>query len=668
MMQVENITKNLIKIQKLWREQGAGVVLRKLGYLASKQLTKPAAERTLLKRDVLLRDLDKDALYQDIAHFFSFGLLRPLEEIKSDIRRLPVDGADETLDEATRLLNNEFNIYGHLEVLHKSGRFSWLRDPLTGFAWPLSPINAITHKPTGTDVKNIWELARFQFLSPLAHTYILTGDERHPHFTIAKVNSWIDENPFPYGPHWMVAMEVSIRLMNWCFHLPLIGVFELSNRSFKEKLTESLLEHLIYIRENLEISPSQATNHYLSNLVGLLLARVIFPSNTWAVECAKFAEKELEREVQRQFKESGINFEGSLPYHRLSSEICLMGAALIKKSGRDVPAGIIERLQEAASFTRYYTDTCEECPIIGDNDSGIFVKFFPGQELNRHRYLKNLFDCILDDKSEPNNIQEFLCSVHFTTAARPDSSGTDKLNADGDTELQARDFNGLIIARYKSEAFLFNTLRSSEGHTHNDKLSIYPVIGRKLVFIDRGSFSYTGFMEKRHEDRITSSHNGPVINGWEQNRIWKNDLFYINGDAKCGHRADSSGNVVTITGWHTGYRRYSPGMNVFRKVKWSTMDRTMLITDWVEGKKIHKDVRFTWYFLINPDWVGVIKNNALMLTNEEQTVYFEDMDSIGFTLTQGLYCPNYQVEAPCQALRASRTAAAGEKTHFILRY
>jgi Heparinase II/III-like protein len=398
------------------------------------------------------------------------------------------------------------------------------------------------------------------------------------------------------------------------------------------------------------------------------LSRLIFPSLPWAVESSKFAERELEREIQRQFKKSGINFEGSLPYHRLSTEICLLGVALIKKSGRDVPAGIVERLQEAASFTRYYTDTCEECPIIGDNDSGIFVKFFPGQELNRHQYLKNLFDCILDDKSESDNIQEFLCSLHFTDASLPDSSNTDKLNADGDIELQAGDFNGLIIARYKSEAFFFNTLRSSEGHTHNDKLSIYPIIGRKLVFIDRGSFSYTGFIEKRHEDRMTSSHNGPVINGWEQNRIWENDLFYVNGEAKCDNRVDIFENVVTITGWHTGYRRYSPGMKVFRQVKWDTMDRTISVTDWVAGKKIHKDVLFTWCFLINPIWSGVKENNALVLTHEGQTVYFEDMDGIGLTLTHGLYCPNYQAEAPCQVLRASRTAAAEEKTHFVLRY
>jgi len=661
-----SINKN--KTQKLWREQGAGVVIKKFHHLAMKKFAGLPAERTLLRHNEIINDLNHKDIYQDVEIIFSSGLFRALEDIKTDVRSIPIDVADRILQETRELIDDKFTIYGRFKVQFGKDQFSWLRDPLTGFKWPFdwSTIQIINQKPHGTDVKTIWEIARFQFLCPLAQAYVLTGEEQYARFAIDKVNSWIDQNLFPYGPHWVVAMESSIRLINWCVYLPLLDIFKYADLSFKNKITRSILEHLIYIRENLEDSPSQANNHYLSDLVGLLSACLLFPSLEWACECTDFAVKEFEKEIRSQFKTSGINFEGSLPYHRLSSEICLIGAALIKKSGRDVPGGIVERLREMANFTKYYTDTCEECPNIGDNDSGVFVKFFPGQELNRHRYLNNLFDLILDDKRDSNNTNAFLCLVHFINPDRQDSSDIGQL--DDDNELKVKDFNGLIIARHKSEALIFNTLHSSEGHTHNDKLSIYPVIGGKLLFVDRGSFSYTGFTEKRHEDRMTSSHNGPVVNGWEQNRIWKNDLFYINGDAKCDNRIDCSGNVVTITGWHTGYRRHSPGMKVFRKLKWDTKDRTMLITDWVESKKHHKDVLFTWYFLLNPDWTGVMGNNTLELRNEGNTVYFEDMDGIGFTLTQGLYCPNYQVEAPCQALKTSRTAATGKKTHFLLRY
>jgi len=541
---------------------------------------------------------------------------------------------------------------------------------LTGFEWPqiLTRNQIITQKPYGTDVKTIWEIARFQFLSPLAQAYIITGEEEYARFAIDKVDSWIKENHFPCGPHWTVAMESSIRLINWCVYLPLLDLFKYADLSFKNKITQSILEHIIYIRENLEVSPSGANNHYLADLVGLLLARFLFPSISWAVETSEFAEREFVREVQRQFTPSGINFEGSLPYHRLSSEICMIGVAIIKKSGKDVPESIIRRLREISNFTRYYSDACEECPTIGDNDSGVFVKFFHGQELNRHKYLDFLFGCILDDRNDPQNWDEFLCGIHFTNTNRPSITDNRKLIKNQNNGIEVKEFDGLVISRKGNESLFFNTIRSSEGHTHNDKLSIYPVFGSKLLFVDRGTFSYTGFTEKRHEDRMTSSHNGPVINGWEQSRIWKEDPFYINGDAKCDNRIDSSGNVVTITGWHDGYRRYSPGMKVFRRVKWDNTNRTMEVIDWVEGEKIANDVRFTWYFLINPIWIGLNKNGNFEFNNEGQTVHFEDIDEIGFTLTRGLYCSSYQVEASCQALKASRIAAVDEKTRFLVSY
>ena len=262
----------------------------------------------------------------------------------------------------------------------------------------------------------------------------------------------------------------------------------------------------------------------------------------------------------------------------------------------------------------------------------------------------------------------FLCSVHFTSPDPSHISDMKKSDEVSDSELQVRNFNGLVIAKHKNEAIFFNTLHSAEGHTHNDKLSIYPVIGKKPIFIDRGSFSYTGFPEKRHEDRVTSSHNGPVINGWEQSRIWKNDLFYINGEAECITFIDPSDGVVSITGCHTGYRRYSPGMMVFRKTEWNTIERTILISDWVECKKKQKEALFTWYFLLNPNWSGVLRDNTLILKNGEQVVYFDDMDGAGMTLTQGIYCSSYQKESPCQALKASKMAGTGKKIRFLLRY
>jgi hypothetical protein len=666
----ERISRNLNKSQKLCREHGTKLFLKKIGHSTKKRLTKSAAKRSILKRNSIFKDIDNEVLKKDIERHLTTGIFRAGDEIELDIRAIPSDLFEKATEETQNLLDDEFTIYGHLNIKYDKDRFSWRRDPLTGFEWPqiMSRAQIKTQKPHGTDIKTIWEIARFQFLSPLAQTYILTGEEQYPRIAIDKVDSWIKENDFLLGPHWTVAMESSIRLLNWCLFLPLLDIFKYTSPSFKQKLTTSILEHLIFIRENLETSPSGAGNHYFADLVGLLLARLLFPSLSWAIETSEFAEAEFGRETLRQFTKSGMNFEGSLPYHRLSSEMLLIGAALIKKANRQVPPGIVERLRRVSDFTNYYADICENCPTIGDNDSGIFVKFFVDQELNRHRYLSCLFDFILQNEVEPDNWESFLCSVHFRSPDPSHISDAKKSDEGSGIELQVKNFNGLVIAKHRNEALFFNTLHSSEGHTHNDKLSIYPVIGKKPIFIDRGSFSYTGFPEKRHKDRMTSSHNGPMINRWEQNRIWKNDLFYVNGEAKCNTFIDSSDDIISITGCHNGYWRYSPGLMVFRKTEWNTIKRTILISDWMECKKSQKKALFTWYFLLNPDWSVVLKDNTLILKNGEKAVYFDDMDSSGMTLTQGTYCPNYQKESPCQALKASKMVGTGKKIRFLLRY
>jgi hypothetical protein len=670
MQYAERLSRNLNKIQKLWSEQGAIIAFKKILHLAERKFGQPAAKRTLAKRDLLFKDLDADALRQDMEFFFSAGLLRPPDKIKSDVKSLPAEISESIRDEADRILKNEFTLYGYQQVSYDSNRFSWTYDPLTEFKWPrnLSRVYARNQKPYGTDIKTIWEIARFHFLSPLAYAYILTAEEKYVCFALDKINSWIDENLFLKGPHWIMPMESAIRLTNWCFYLPLLDIFKHADSDIKNKITESFLEHLLYIRENLEVSPSQAGNHYLSNLIGLILSRLLFPSLPWAIEISEFAINEFAREIQNQFKESGINFEGSLQYHRLSSEMSLLGAALIKKNGEDVLPQIVKRLKKIARFTRYYTDICEDTPLIGDNDNGIFVRFFSGQELNRHGYLSYLFDTILENKCRADNFEEFLCSVHFVHTYPPDYSEGNKCKKTGPPLLKFKKFDGLIIARNGSEAIFFNTLHSSQGHSHNDKLSIYPVVWKKPLFLDRGSYSYSGFRHKRQQDRMSASHNGPVVNDWEQNTIWEDDLYYVNGEAKCFHSVKINGSILTITGWHTGYKRFSKGLTTYRKVEWNTKERIILVEDWLEGKASQETFQIKWHFLINPIWQSSILDNCFAFTYQDLSVYFEDFEGIGFKITQSHYCPTYQVEKSCEALNASLRIGIGEKIRFRLRY
>ena len=667
-MGTEDLLRNINKIKSLHAAHGSRIVLKKICHLVLTKLTGSTQQKTLTKRKRLFSKVNKETLRKDLERIFTKGLLRPLDDIKADVHFLPSEYAAEIIAEADRIVENHFVLYGSLKVKIDK-EWGWRRDPLTDYLWPdmISAANILSRKPEGTDIKNIWEIARFQFLCPLAYAYILTEDKKYPLFAFDKVNSWIKKNEFPYGPHWTQAMEPAIRLTNWCVYLPLLDILNIEDVSFPIKLANSILEHLIFINENLEKVPGHSNNHYLSNLVALILGPLIFPALAWGQQVGAFAEKEFEQEVQIQFKECGINFEGSIPYHRLSFEICLIGCAFIKKSGREISSKIYDRLRKATHFIKYYTDIGNDCPIIGDNDSGIFVKMFLGQEFNKHKYIKFLSECILDDQKETDGWDEYLCAVHFLKPFTPGFSCSEKRNAKPDMPVDVKEFDGLVIACHKSEALFFNTLQSYEGHVHNDKLAIYPIIGKELLFVDRGSFSYTGYPEKRHQDRSTVSHNCPILNNWEQNRIWKEDLFYLSKDADCGNKTNSSDHKITITGWHNGYARFSQNLKVFRNVEWDVEKQTMLISDWGEGKST-KHFHFTWLFIINPIWFAELKEDCILFTNETATIRFEDLTGVGFAIREGTYCPTYQQELPCQILAASYHGGLNEKINFLLSY
>ncbi|MCK5506395.1 MAG: heparinase II/III family protein, partial [Thermodesulfovibrionia bacterium] len=250
----------------------------------------------------------------------------------------------------------------------------------------------------------------------------------------------------------------------------------------------------------------------------------------------------------------------------------------------------------------------------------------------------------------------------------PDYSESKKYKENETSPLKFKKFDGLIIARNGSEAIFFNTLHSSQGHSHNDKLSIYPVIWRKPLFLDRGSYSYTGFRHKRQQDRMSAAHNGPLVNDWEQNTIWEDDPYYVNGEAKCSNDVNQNGSTLIITGWHIGYERFRKGLKTYRKVEWNTKERIILIEDWLEGKASQETFQIKWHFLINPIWQSSNSDNCFAFTYQDQSVYFEDFEGIGFKILQSHYCPAYQVEKSCEALNASLKIGIGEKIRFRLRY
>ena len=293
----------------------------------------------------------------------------------------------------------------------------WQVDFKSGYAWSAKTWYteiAYGHLP-GVDVKVPWELARMQHLPMLARAFrIVETSERDVYVREFRneILDFIATNPPQFGVNWRCTMDVGIHVANWLVAYDLFKTFGASfDDDFERVLAASIYDHGRHIIRNLEYSPNLRSNHYLSDIAGLLFAALHLPPSDETDAWLAFALQELVSEMAHEFHEDGSNFEGSTSYHRLSTELVLYSALFavqmdparrnrvkiykcslhqVQPSLKPIeqqefeldrdeifPTWFWERLAKALRFTSDLLHEDGTIPQVGDNDSGRFLKLNP---------------------------------------------------------------------------------------------------------------------------------------------------------------------------------------------------------------------------------------------------------------------------------------------------
>ena len=293
----------------------------------------------------------------------------------------------------------------------------WQMDFKSGYAWSAKTWYteiAYGYLP-GVDVKVPWELARMQHLPMFARAFrIAEASERDVYMREFRneILDFIAVNPPQFGVNWHCTMDVGIRVANWLVAYDLFKTFGASfDDDFERVLAASVYDHGRHIIRNLEYSPELRSNHYLSDIAGLLFAALHLPASDEMDVWLAFALQELVSEMAHEFYEDGSNFEGSTSYHRLSTELMLYSALFavqmdqvrrnrvkaykcslhhvqpslkpLEMQAFDLdrdeifPEWFWERLAKALRFTSDLLYEDGTIPQIGDNDSGRFLKLNP---------------------------------------------------------------------------------------------------------------------------------------------------------------------------------------------------------------------------------------------------------------------------------------------------
>jgi hypothetical protein len=248
---------------------------------------------------------------------------------------------------------------------------AWRRDPLSGRIWPLEYHAEIELMPSdGSDVRVLWELNRLGHFIGLGRTFAITGDDAFAREIFLQLESWHAQNPIGLGPNWSCAMEVALRATN------LLAAFTLcrNSRSFTEEglllFLKVLDQHAGHIERNLEFSYLGNSNHYLSDLIGLLWVGISLPELAGAQAWREFALRELRRELDDQVLPDGADHEGSTGYHRYVLELLLYTYILCRVNEVELDEEYREKLWLMLDYLVSYLRPCGSAPLIGDTDGG----------------------------------------------------------------------------------------------------------------------------------------------------------------------------------------------------------------------------------------------------------------------------------------------------------
>ncbi len=262
--------------------------------------------------------------------------LLPLPD-PAELRRLLTGRIEEVINRADEVAAGKVRLFGGeavpLELVPQDKTKHWTRSQVVQ-----------------SDIKQIWEPARFGWVFDLGRAYLLSQDERYPEVFWQRWEEFQAGNPANLGPNWQSAQEVALRLIAlfWAARLFWTSVHSTADR--KAQLAASLVDHARRIPVTLAYARAQNNNHLVSEAVGLYVAGVLMADFPEAPSWKQLGWEWLNRALQSQIEDDGEYIQHSTNYHRLVLQLALLVNTLSKSTGQFLPSATAERLGAATRW------------------------------------------------------------------------------------------------------------------------------------------------------------------------------------------------------------------------------------------------------------------------------------------------------------------------------
>ncbi|MDZ4730693.1 MAG: alginate lyase family protein [Xanthomonadales bacterium] len=534
----------------------------------------------------------------------------------------------------------------------------WTLDPISGLRFPKgiphTQWDLLKMRPGNADVKLPWELARCQHWPVLGQAWRLTGDHRHALEMLQQLEDFMEANPVGIGIHWTCTMDVALRALNWALGLALIRKCPEADNNTLAIAYSHLFDHGTFIYNNLENKYEVTSNHFLSNVVGLYYLAAVFHDLPEAAVWNTFCRDALEREMQVQVLDDGADYESSIPYHRLVTELFLGAARLADFRSQPLSDGYRTRLKSMVSFMAAVLRPDGLMPQVGDADDGRLHIFSSYGNWNPQDP-RHLFGPAALTLNEPGWLKHAGPDGTWETAWW----GFDITQvpfADNELPAHARLFPeaGIAVSRPKGQFLLIsNGIVGTKGfgnHKHNDQLGFELHMDGNPLIVDPGSYVYTSDFDARNLFRGTGYHNTLAVDGEDQNELRPEWLFRLFENAHAEHlyfHADK--NSTEYHGRHVGYDRLSKGKVLHeRRFRLLHSQQMLVISDILDTDGTHD---LAWHFHLAPGISAAIPQTGLCRFEAGGKHYaLASLDGLAPNLSDAWYSPAYGVRQPCRAV------------------
>jgi hypothetical protein len=220
-----------------------------------------------------------------------------------------------------------------------------------------------------SDIKFLWEPARFGWAFTLGRAYRVAQNEKYAEAFWRSFALFTDANPPCLGPHWMSGQEVALRLMAFTWAGQVFEAAAASTPERKRQLALSVAVHAARIPPTLPYARSQHNNHLLTEAAGLLSAGLALPDHPSAARWRGLGWRWLNEGLQSQIDSYGEYSQHSTNYHRLMLQVVLWTNALVRKFDLHWHGQTLEAVGRSVHWLLSLLETGSgRVPNLGAND------------------------------------------------------------------------------------------------------------------------------------------------------------------------------------------------------------------------------------------------------------------------------------------------------------